>query len=235
MRKGFSILILLLALLIPVQVMAEADFDKLYEIMMTVDQAYYARIQNGEFTRYHVDGSDMENDPIIANYYVGNYGEQLMRPVYFSINHLDSGFEQMDLANYFLMYVEGAMKELLKRHGEEYQNEQILQAYADRNGVNRNLELIYPNPVYTSDETGINAFLFGMCNYTAIEMGTSEPHINDEMYALLRINTLARDEGFLVENCYIVTDQKTVYEIVEALGLDGSENVILDSWMDRFE
>jgi len=212
---------------------ADVDEMALIEVQGKVDQEYYPKLGNGEFQELILEVSNQYNELSFAGvYYVGEHEGLLLRPAFFKVINLENGNENVPLDIEFVaMYADTFLRNLLQNHEMEYLNPQIMQDYAKRNGIKNNeFSLVFPTDIASySSPLGFDVIVFGMVDYAAMSMNVNEMLIDWELFALVRFSV---DYGSVIENnCYIITDQEDVRQILVAL--DPEPDSIGGIWIYR--
>lgn len=217
-------LLLLLVLAYVGSASAEVDDYAIAKIQSEIDNAYNEKIQNGDFKSYLINGLGMEPDPFLANYYVGDFEDHLIRPMFFGVAHLYTDIEvnPADI-NFLALYVEGMLKDTMERNGEEYLNMPMLQEYWERAGIkNAYPQLVATSQVYAMNRDMVDVVIFGMNDFIASSMDIEEKYINNELYAMIRM--CMKGEKNLTDVCYIITDQEKVYDLICAMDVQEEIN-----------
>lgn len=224
MKKRVIAIAMLLLLVNIATVLAEVDDYAIAMIQSEIDYAYNEKIQNGEFESYVINGLGMEDDPFLANYYVGDFEGHIIRPMFFGIAHLHTDIEVSPAdINFLALYVEGMLRNSMEEKGAEYLNMPMLQAYWDRVGLkNAHPQLVAPSQVYAMNRDMIDIVIFGVNDFLTSNMDIEEKYINNELYAMIRM--CMKGEDTLMDACYIITDQKKVYDIICAMNIEEEIN-----------
>lgn len=231
-----AVVMLLLAALPALADTGHMNYIPLRDIQQKTDAQYNEKINNGEFMQLVLNGIQMQPDPILGVYFVGDYGNQLVRPAFYMIQHLDSTVAAQRMDNdYVMLYINSFMKELLAYEGYEYLNPAVLKSYNDRMGyTGQAKDIIFTGNMaeYHDDIVDINCF--GMASMAGQSAeNPADRIINDEVYALMRVNYDTIDG--LIESCYLITDQSDVYTIVKTLKEGGAvaPDYWVNGWLER--
>lgn len=230
------IAILLMAALPASAATGDMNYIPLRDIMQKTDYLYNEKANDGSFLQLVLNGTQMETDPLLGVYFVGDYGTQLVRPAYFMVLHTDTTMipQPMD-NNHIMLYVNSFMKELLAYEGYEFLNPDVLDAYNNRMGyTGQAKDILFTINVaeYHDDIVDINCF--GMMSMVSQNADNpADQIINDEVYAVMR--QIYDTQDGMLENCYLITDQEDVYKIIETLREGGaiSPDYWANGWLER--